>query len=337
MQQPLDYVIKKLAFSLIALAAVLVFNFVLFRILPGDPVSFVVNPRMRPEDQERIREDFGLEKPLWINTEKYQQDKEFSVLFDSQFIVYIKNLFHGNLGISFHQKKPVAELIRDRMGPTILLIVAGEISGIVLGSTIGLISAWKKKSFVDTAAMLVGMTTWSLPAFWLGILLLYFARGHLPMGGYITPGVEFESSWLMVKDAAKHLILPAITLALMLLGAYMLIIRNSTLDVLTEDYILTAKAKGLTPLQVLKDHTLKNVSLPLVTMIALDLGYALGGTIQIETIFSWPGVGRLMFDSLGQRDYPVLQGVFLILAIGVIGANFLADLTYTLLDPRVKA
>jgi peptide/nickel transport system permease protein len=185
--------------------------------------------------------------------------------------------------------------------------------------------------------MFIGLTTFSLPAFWLGIIFLTLARGHLPMGSIATPGMIYGSNWEKVYDVARHLILPAGTLAILLFGAYMLVVRNITLEILAEDYILTAKAKGLGAIRVLRDHALKNAALPLVTVIALDLGYALGGTIQIETIFSWPGLGRLMFESIGQRDYPVLQGVFLILAVGVIGANFLADLTYAFLDPRVKA
>jgi peptide/nickel transport system permease protein len=175
-----------------------------------------------------------------------------------------------------------------------------------------------------------------MPPFWLGIILLTFARGMLPSGGFITLGVSYASTLERWLDIGKHLVLPASTMALLLFGAYVLVVRNSTLEVLSEDYILTAKAKGLSSLRTLWSHALKNASLPLVTVIALDLGYALGGAIQIETIFSWPGVGRLMFDAIAQRDYPVLQGVFLLLAVSVIAANFLADLTYNLLDPRVK-
>lgn len=296
----------------------------------------VVNPRMRPEDQQQIRIDFGLDKPIWLNSQKFHQEKQVSALFDSQFFLYLKNLIHGNLGKSFHQKRPVVDMLKERIGPTLLLIFTGQLTGILIGSLLGLITAWKKKSFTDTAALMVGMTAWSLPAFWLGIILLFIARGYLPMGGFITPGVKFSFTWPAIQDVARHLVLPATTLAIMMFGAYMLVVRNSTLEVLAEDFVLVAKAKGLSPFRVLIDHALKNVSLPLVTLIALDLGYALGGTIQVETIFSWPGIGRLMFDSLGQRDYPVLQGVFLLLAVGVIGANFLADITYGILDPRIK-
>ena len=168
-------------------------------------------------------------------------------------------------------------------------------------------------------------------------MLLVISKGFLPSGGFSTPGLIYENKLQEWLDIGRHLILPASTLALLLLGAYTLVARNSSLEILSEDHILTAKAKGLAPLKILRRHTLKNASLPLVTVIALDLGFALGGTIQIETIFSWPGIGRLMFDSIATRDFPVLQGTFLVLAVSVIFANFLADLTYVYLDPRVKA
>jgi peptide/nickel transport system permease protein len=336
-QQRLDFVIRKLGFSVLTLVAVLIFNFFLFRIVPGDPVQMIISPRMRPETRDRIRHEYGLDKPVWLNVDEAKATGNAGAVFDSQFFYYVRNLARGDLGESFSQRQPVAELIGNRLGPTLLLIATGQIAGVVFGSMLGLVAAWKKKSLIDGAAMFVGLTVWALPAFWLGIILLIMARGHLPMGGLMRPGSSYPSDWAKVQDIARHLALPATTLALLLFGAYMLVVRNTTLEVLAEDYILTAKAKGLSAWRVLKDHALKNASLPLVTIIALDLGYALGGTIQVETIFSWPGIGRLMFDSIGHRDYPVLQGVFLILAIGVIGANFLADLTYVILDPRVKA
>jgi peptide/nickel transport system permease protein len=153
----------------------------------------------------------------------------------------------------------------------------------------------------------------------------------------MTIGETFASPIERWFDIARHLALPAFTLGILLFGSYVLVTRNSSLEVLAEDYVLTAKAKGLSDIQILWRHAIKNAALPLVTIIALDLGYALGGAIQIETIFSWPGIGRLMFDSITQRDYPVLQGVFLLLAVGVIVANVLADMTYGFLDPRVKS
>lgn len=335
--QRLDYLIRKIAFALVTLFAVLTINFYLFRIVPGDPVSMIVSPRMRPETRDQVRAAYGLDKPLWFNIDAARETGQVSAVFDSQFFRYLQNLAQGNLGESFRQKRPVAELIGGRLPPTLLLMFTGEVAGILIGTVLGVIAAWKARSWIDAGSLGIGLTMFALPPFWLGIVLLILARGFLPAGGYVTIGTPFASVFERWLDIGKHLILPATTMALLLFGAYMLVVRNSTLEVLAEDYILTAKAKGFNQAQILRSHALKNAALPLVTIIALDLGIALGGMIQIETIFSWPGLGSLMFDAIAQRDYPVLQGVFLLLAVGVIVANFLADLTYVYLDPRVKA
>jgi peptide/nickel transport system permease protein len=332
----LENIIRRALFNLITLAAVVTFNFFLFRIVPGDPVAMIASPRMKPETRELIREQYGLDKPLWLNWQNVSEGGNLASVLDSQFVYYLKNLAQGELGQSFRQKAPVAELIASRLGPTVLLILTGEILGILFGTLLGIIAAWKARSKIDATALFLGLIAWSMPPFWLGIILLTMSRGYLPSGGYITLGITYANAFERWLDIGRHLILPATTMALLLFGSYVLVVRNSTLEVLSEDYMLTAKAKGYSSAKALWRHALKNASLPLVTVIALDLGYALGGAIQIETIFSWPGVGRLMFDAIAQRDYPVLQGVFLLLAISVIIANFLADITYTLLDPRVE-
>ncbi|MBT3315125.1 MAG: ABC transporter permease [Anaerolineae bacterium] len=333
----IDYILRKIIFSLMTLAAVIVFNFFLFRIIPGDPIAMISSPRMKPETRDLIREQYGLDKPIWLNLDAAREEDRFAAAFDSQFFYYLKNLSQGELGQSFRQKQPVADLIAMRLGPTILLILTGEIAAILLGITLGIIAAWKAKSKIDALSMFVGLLAWSIPPFWMGIVLLTTARGYLPSGGYETIGAIFESDLDRWLDIGRHLVLPALTMAITLFGSYIMVARSASLEVLAEDYILTAKAKGLSTFKILWAHALKNAALPLATVIALDLGYALGGAIQIETIFSWPGIGRLMFDSIAQRDYPVLQGVFLLLAVSVILANFLADLTYLLLDPRVEA
>jgi peptide/nickel transport system permease protein len=333
----LNYLARKAVFSLITLILIFVFNFYLFRIIPGDPIQLIINPRMQPETKEKIRQELGLDKPIWFNLQAAQETDQALQVFDSQFFRYLGLLARGSLGESLRQQRPVSELIASRLGPTLLLLFAGELMGILLGGTLGLLAAWKKKSLVDYSALILGLTAWSMPAFWFGILLLTMARGVLPMGGMQTAGMQYANFYEYALDVARHMILPTITLGVLLFGSYLLVTRNASLDVLAEDHILTAKAKGFNPPSVLRHHALKNAALPLVTIIALDLGFALGGMIQIETIFSWPGVGRLMFDAIAQRDYPVLQGVFLMLAIGVILANFIADFTYVLLDPRVKS
>lgn len=333
----LDYTIKKVIFGVITLFAVIVFNFYLFRILPGDPVSMLTNPRMKPDTRERIYTKFGLDKPVWFNFESSQKTGKPLAVLDSQFFHYLQNLMQGDFGESFKYRRPVSELMADRIWPTILLIFTGQITGIVFGTILGLGAAWKKGTPIDITTMIIGMAIWALPAFWLGIVLMVLGQGRFPAGGYVTAGVDFTSRFEEWKDIALHLTLPAITMALLLFGSYMLVVRNSTLEVLSDDYILTAKAKGLSDIKIIIRHALKNASLPLVTIIALDLGYALGGMVQIEAIFSWPGIGQLMYDGIATRDYPVLQGVFLLLAFGVIAANILADLSYAILDPRIKS
>jgi peptide/nickel transport system permease protein len=291
---------------------------------------------MTLETRKLIEHSYGLDKPLWLNFDEVEKTSKLEAVFESQFFYYLKNLSKGDLGQSFRQKRPVSELLGNRIGPTFLLIGLGETLAISIGTFFGMVAAWKRGSRTDNFIIFISLAFWSLPAFWLGMVLLIFARGHLPMSGLMTPGVINASVWEKILDMGAHLVLPTVTLAFMLLGAYMLIMRNTTLEILAEDYILTAKAKGLRPLSVLRGHVLRNASLPLATIIALDLGFALGGLIQIETIFSFPGIGSLMFNAIGQRDYPVLQGVFLLLAVVVISANFIADLAYVIIDPRIK-
>jgi peptide/nickel transport system permease protein len=332
-----DYLVRKLFFALITLAVVAVVNFVLFRILPGDPVKLIIHsPRMTREAQERIRINFGLDKPVWFDADRLRQGDVLGA-FDSQFAAYVRNLLRGDLGISFATRQDVSELLAQRVWRTVVLVIGGDILAVVLGMTIGMIAAWRRGTRLDTGILLWGLFSWALPTFFLGIILLILARGRLPIGGMITPGLKPEDGLIYWTDLGKHIILPTITMAIVYTGEYILIMRSSVMEVLAEDYILTAKAKGLSTYRVLRDHALKNAMLPMVTMIALTFGYTVGGAIQVETVFSWPGIGRLMYEAVQKRDYPVLQGSFLLLAVSVIVANLLADLLYSVLDPRVKA
>lgn len=331
-----DYLFRKIIFALLTLVTVVIFNFFLFRILPGDPVKLLFrNPRLTREAQEIIRVQFGLDKPVWIDTERLQAG-DLAGAIDSQFTAYIRNLLQGNLGISFANRQQVNEILTERVGRTVLLVFTGEIFAILLGMSIGLIAAWKRGTWVDSAALFFALVMWALPTFFLGIILLILARGVLPTGGMVTPGLAQEGTPEYWIDVLRHLILPTITLAITSASGYMLIMRSSVVEVLAEDYILTAKAKGMSNIQILKDHALKNAMLPMVTIIALNLGYVVGGAIQVETVFSWPGIGRLIYESVSKQDYPVLQGAFLLLAVSVILANFITDILYSILDPRVK-
>ncbi|HET91061.1 MAG TPA: ABC transporter permease [Chloroflexi bacterium] len=332
-----DYLIRKIFFAFITLIVVAFFNFLLFRILPGDPVRLIIHsPRMTREAQERIRTNFGLDKPVWFDGERLHEGDVIGA-FDSQFTAYVRNLLRGDLGISFAHRQDVSTLLAERAWRTVVLLLGGDLLAVVLGMTAGLIGAWRRGTRLDLAILLWGLFSWALPTFFLGIILLILARGRLPVGGMVTAGLKPEAGLTYWLDVGKHLILPTITLAVVYTGEYILIMRSSAMEVLSEDYILTAKAKGLSTFRILRDHALKNAMLPMVTMIALTLGYTVGGAIQVETVFSWPGLGRLMYEAVQKRDYPVLQGSFLLLAISVIAANLLADLLYSALDPRVKA
>jgi len=333
-------VFKKIGWSFLTIIFVLVFNFFLFRVLPGDPArAGVHDPRMTREAVEAIRVRYGLDKPVINCFDSLNPVKFGSCLvnpLDTQFFIYVRNLLQGELGISYHTNRPVADFLSERLWNTVLLIGVGQILAIFIGVIFGVLAAWKARTTIDYAALLTSLLAWSLPTFWLGIILLFWGSNNgLPIGGKATPGTSSWSTFAQWADVFKHMLLPTLTYTIVYMGEYMLIMRSSLLDVLSEDYILTAKAKGLNTFQILKDHALKNAMLPLVTVIAINLGFTVAGAIQIETVFSWPGLGLTIFESVGRRDFPVLQGAFLLIAVAVILANLLADLAYSYLDPRV--
>ena len=335
------FFLKKLAWAIFTIAFVIVLNFFLFRVLPGDPArQGIRDPRMTQESIEAVRVRFGLNKPV-INCFQSLNPLElgdcFVNPFDTQFFIFAKNLLSGDLGISFHYNRSVSDVLVERLWNTVLLIGAGQILAILLGVSVGVIAAWKAKTTVDYGALLLSLLAWSLPTFWLGMILLFWGSNNgFPIGGKATPGIGFEPFSVQIVDIVHHMILPTLTYTIIFMGEYMLIMRSSLMDVLSEDYILTAKAKGLNTFQILKDHALKNAMLPLVTVIALNLGFTMAGAIQIETVFSWPGLGGAIYEAVVRRDYPMLQGAFLMIAVSVIIANLLAELGYSLLDPRVQ-
>jgi peptide/nickel transport system permease protein len=320
-----DYLLRKIVIALITLAVVVVLDFLLFRVLPGDPVRAVIgrNVRISKEAQESLRIQFGLDKPI----------------FPDQFFATVGQWAQGNLGVSWSFRKPVTEILKAKLGNTLLLVTLGQIFSIALGVALGLFAGWKRKTAVDVGSLTFSLITWAIPTFWLGIILL--AAGStwlgLPTGGTVDPANIGKPLWEVWPDMARHLLLPTFTFTVVYLGEYMLIMRSSILEVLSEDYILTAKAKGLSHWQVLRRHALKNALLPIVTLVALNLGFTVAGAIYIETVFSYDGLGKLFQEALDKKDFPLLQGAFLLLAVAVIAANLLADIIYTYLDPRVKA
>ncbi len=338
-----SYLLGKGAWALFTILFVIVLNFFLFRILPGDPArAGVRDPRLTVEAQQAIRERFGLDKPV-INCFQSLNPPELGDCavnpLDTQFFIYAGNLVRGEFGISYHTNRPVVEMITERLWNTLILIGAGQILAIVFGMALGTVAAWKARTPIDFGALGFSLLAWSLPTFWLGIILLFWGSTYLglPIGGKLTPGMEYANVWEYLWDLGRHLFLPTLTYTIVFLGEYMLIMRSSLVEVLSEDYVLTAKAKGLNHFQILKDHALKNAMLPMVTIIALNLGFTVAGAVQIETVFSWPGLGGAIYEAVNRRDYPMLQASFLLLAISVIAANFIADLLYAWLDPRVQA
>lgn len=333
--------LKKTAWSVFTIIFVIILNFFLFRVLPGDPArAGIRDPRLKKEAIEMLRVRFGLDKPVINCFESLNPIKMGSCAInplDTQFFIYVRNLVQGELGISYHTNRPVAEILAERLWNTVLLIGAGQILSIVIGVAFGIFAAWKARTSVDYAAVTTSLIAWSLPTFWLGIILLFWGSANgFPLAGKATPGMSSMPLLQQWGDIARHMFLPTLTYTIVYMGEYTLIMRSSLMDVLSEDYILTAKAKGLSTFQILKDHALKNAMLPLVTVIAINLGFTVAGAIQIEAVFSWPGLGSAIYEAVVRRDFPVLQGAFLLIAVAVILANLIADLTYNYLDPRVQ-
>jgi peptide/nickel transport system permease protein len=319
---PLGYLLRKLGTALGTLAFVVVVNFFLFRVLPGDPAKAFA-PRGRNADPERlaeIRRDLGTDQP-W-----YQQ-----------FWTYVSNLAHGNLGQSWSLKADVLEVIGGRLWPTVLLSGTALVLAAGLGAWLGARSGWRHGSRFDRITSGSAVTLYSVPEWWLGLMLVVIlATGDVvsifPVAGMVDP----RSALPEPIDIAYHLVLPCLTLVVVYVAEYSLIMRSSVLDERYADYLTTARAKGLRDDLVLRRHAVPNALLPSMTLFFLSLGFVISGAITVETVFSWPGLGRLTYDALRGPDIPLLQGLFLVFSAGVILMNLVADLLYPLVDPRVR-
>jgi peptide/nickel transport system permease protein len=321
------YALGKTLGSLGSLFFALVVNFFLFRVLPGDPGRNLGRGRMEsPEDLAAFNEAYGLDQPL-----------------PQQFLTFLEGVFTGDLGTSLRYRVPVADLIVDRLWPTLLLVGTATLLAMLIGVWIGVVGAWNRGSLFDRFSSGTSLTLYSMPEWWLGLMLIATLAvgfgpipGLFPTGGLITPGVD-PSSLAGVVDIAWHLVLPVLTLTLVYLADYSLIMRSSLLEEIGEDYLTTARAKGLRDVQVRNRHAVRNALLPTTTVIALSFGFVVAGAITVETVFSIPGLGLLSTEALSVPDYPVLQGTFLVATAAVILANLVANLVYGLLDPRVRA
>ncbi|MBP2471480.1 peptide/nickel transport system permease protein [Crossiella equi] len=314
------YVLGKLGGALLSVLFVVALGFLLFRVIPGDPV--VTMTRGRPVGAEQIaalRAEFGLDQPLWV-----------------QFFRYFGDVLQGDLGTSYTYSRPVADLILERLWPTVLLVGTGTVLAVCIGLFLGIRSAWRHNSRFDKLATGSALTLWSVPTFWLGMVLLMATGKLFPSGGLTDPSTP-PGFFPQLLDIAHHLVLPCLTFTAVVFAQYQLVMRSALLEEMGADYLNTARAKGLTDDQVRGRHAVPNAMLPTTTLIFLRLGLVVQGAITVETVFSWPGLGWLLYEGLSAPDFPVLQGVFLVLAASVVVMNVFADLVYRVLDPRVRA
>ncbi|HET9945072.1 MAG TPA: ABC transporter permease, partial [Actinomycetes bacterium] len=302
---------------------VLVFNFFLFRLLPGDPISLYTKGRNM--DQEQLRE--------------LRRDLNQPML--TQFVDYLRNPFSSGVD-STQFSRPVWDVISDYVWPTVLLLGTATILSAVIGIAIGIRAGWSRGGSFDRASTGISLTLYAMPEFWLGMVLLILLStgvgplpGIFPSGGTITPGVD---KWSLegIADQLWHLFLPALTLTLAYLAEYALVMRSSLVDELRQDYLTTARAKGMREKLVRRRHAVPNALLPTVTLVFLNIGFVVSGAITVETVFSWPGLGLLSYQAIRGPDIPLLQAIFLLFSIGVVVANLIADIVVASVDPRVR-
>jgi peptide/nickel transport system permease protein len=322
------YLGGKLLGALVSFLVMLVIGFTIFNVMPSNPVAtFTREHPTDPKQMASLRHQLGVDLPVW-----------------HRFLNFVGHTLQGKLGDSWQYHQSVASLIGERLWPTVLLIGSSTVISVALGLWLGIRSGWRHGSAFDRMASGVSLVLWSVPTFWLGLILLVLftvgagpiPSGLFPAGQMSTPG--FSGSWpALVGDTAHHLILPCLTLVLVIFAQYVTIMRSSIIDELGSPYLLTARAKGLRDDDVRRRHAVPNALLPSVTVIFLQLGTIVGGAITVETVYSWPGLGFLTFQALEIPDLPLLEGTFLVLSASVIVMNLIADMLYRVLDPRVRA
>ena len=317
------WLIGKVGAAALTLVFVLIFNFFLFRAI-GDPTEQLVRlPQSTPEEIAELRAEYGLDKPLM-----------------SQFADYLGDTFTGELGISQRTREPVWDEIKRAIPWTLLLVGVGTLIATILGAWMGVKAATKRGTRTDDGLLSFNLFTYAAPEYWVGIILILVFAVAIPIfpaGQQVTPGVEFSSWFAEAADVLDHLVLPVTAMTFLLLGQYFLIMRSSMVEVLTEDFVTVKRATGLPWNRVVRKHAVPNALLPVVTIAAIQFGAVAGGAVTIEALFSWPGLGELSYDAIGDKDFPILQGTFLVFSFAVIFANLIADCLYFFLDPRVQA
>jgi peptide/nickel transport system permease protein len=320
------YLGRRLASAFITIVLLAVINFLLFRAMPGSPERIILRgtPNTTQAQLQAVRERWGLDKPI----------------FPDQFVAYIGATIRGDLGYSFVARgQNVVDVLSQKIWPTVILFGLGEFIAIVVGLALGAYSGWRRGGVVDYLGNTISLVLYSTPYFLLGmvmIILFSLGLGWFPPFGMITSGAQFDSIFDRLADFGSHLVLPLVTVALGLIGQYAIVMRSSIVETMSEDYVTTARGMGLNDRRILRHHAIPNALLPTVSLIAINLGYVVAGAITVEVVFNWPGLGTLTVEALTARDYPVLQGVFLLLGVSVVLANLAADLVYAALDPRVR-
>ena len=320
------FILRRLGQAAVTILLIVIVNFLLFRAMPGSPDRILArNPYVSPQAIQQTRERWGIDRPL----------------IPDQLVRYVGATLQGDLGFSFAQRgRPVTDVIASRLGPTLLLFGLGEVLAIWIGLALGAYAGWRRGGLTDLIGNGISLILYSMPYFLLGMILLLIFASTLhwfPTFGMTTIGARFDSPVEYVADLLPHLTLPVVTVALGLIGQYSILMRSSIIETLSDEYITTARAKGITEDRILRAHALPNALLPTVSLIAINLGYVVAGAITVEVVFNWPGLGTLTVEALSARDYPVLQGVFLVLSISVVLANLVADMIYGRLDPRVRS
>jgi peptide/nickel transport system permease protein len=310
--------------ALLTIVVIASFNFVLFRILPGNPARLLLPKGLYSvAAMQREMVLFHLNRPLWL-----------------QFIYYWRDTVQLKFGLSFAEMRPVSQVVIERIWPTILLVGVGTMLASIVGLVTGVFAGWRRNSRFDVLSTTAGMVMYAAPTFWICLIFIMVFSTWLrwfPSGRMYDPGVTYSSWYVQFIALLHHIALPAVTFALTYIGQYHLIMRSSISGVMKEDFVLTARAKGLSDDRVLWGHVVPNALLPTSTVIMMNVGFIMSGAILTETVFNWPGIGLLAYNSMIRRDYPVMQAVFLLSSVAVIVANLIADIMYYYLDPRVKA
>ncbi len=322
-QRSLAYALRRLVQAVPTVLVIVALNFLLLKLAPGDAADVLAGEAgsATPEFMAQLRQTFGLDQPVAM-----------------QLLLYIKNIVSFDLGFSFRHNMPVADLIGSRLFPTLLLMVTVLLLAVIVGTVLGAFAARNLNRWQDNRISMLTVLAYDTPVFWAWLMLIVLFS--IKLGWFPTSGMQevaaFHEGWAKVRDIAHHLVLPAVTLTMFYMALYARLMRASVLEQFSMDYVVTARAKGLTERQIARRHVLRNAVLPVLTMAGVQVGALLGGAVVVETVFAWPGLGLLAYESLFARDLNLLLGIFFVCTCLVVVVNLVVDVAYSLLDPRIE-